>query len=93
MNLPMCSCARTREYCVTKGCRRDTFEWRYSTEGRDEDHLRRVIDLRRSSRPVSRWIRPERAVAEAWVMNMEARGGTSYIVKLGRFELDTPGVA
>lgn len=102
MSLGMCACARTREYCVTQGCKRDDFVWRYSTEGRKQDDLRRVVDLRArlrheagspsDPRPVSRWIRPERAVAEAWLMNMEARPGVSFIEKLGPFLLSTEGV-
>lgn len=90
----MCDCARTREFCVTRGCKRETFEWRFSTEGRDEDHLRRIIDLRLKGRPVSRWIRPERAIAEAWLMNMERRSVSAmFIEKLGRFAIDTKGEA
>lgn len=89
----MCQCARTREYCVTRGCKRKDFEWRFSTEGRDKDHLRRVIDLRRQGAPVSRWIKPERAVAEAWGMNMEPRPvGATFIVKLGAFGVEMDGV-
>jgi hypothetical protein len=80
-DLGMCDCARTREYCVTRGCKRDDFKWRYSTEGREKDHLRRIVELRHHGtkiakpRPISRWLRPERAVAEAWLMNMQARPG------------------
>lgn len=92
MRLGMCDCARTREYCVTQGCNRDHFRWRYSTEGRERDHLRRIIELRRSGpRPVSRWVRPERAVAEAWALNMEQRPGVITIEKLGEFRLETVG--
>lgn len=91
----MCACARTREYCVTKGCKREEFEWRYSTEGREKDRLRRVIDTRRSGAPVSRWVRPERAVAEAWVLNMSnhGQGRVLFITKLGPFAIETRGVA
>lgn len=91
--LGMCDCARTREYCVTRGCKKDSFEWRYSTEGRDEDRLRRIVDLRRKGAPVSRWVRPERAVAEAWKMNMEGRPvSATFILKFGEFDVVTRGV-
>lgn len=91
--LGMCDCARTREYCLTVGCKKDKAEWRYTTEGRDEDHLRRIYD-RRMKRPISRWLRPERAVAEAWLMNMEQRPvGMVDILKLGDYALDVRGVA
>lgn len=104
VHLGMCACSRTREYCVTQGCEKEKFEWRYTTEGREEDHLRRVVDLRvrrrvetagkaeRVPRPVTRWLRPERAVAEAWLMNMMARPGVYEVIKLGSFAVTTGGV-
>jgi hypothetical protein len=90
----MCACARTREYCLTRGCKKDSAEWRYTTEGRRKDHLRRVVErTSKGTRTVSRWIRPERAIAEAWLMNMEPRRGVVTIEKLGEFRVDTAGVA
>lgn len=90
--LGMCSCARTREFCLTRGCRRDEAHWRYTTEGRERDHLRRIV-YQRNGKAVSRWIRPERAVAEAWLMNMQpVRSGAVFIERLGPFVIDTRGV-
>lgn len=90
----MCECARTREFCVTRGCKREAFEWRFSTEGRERDRLRRVIDLRRRGAPASNWLAPERAISQAWLLNMEApSAGALFIEKLGRIEVETRGVA
>jgi hypothetical protein len=77
---------------VTRGCKKEEFEWRYSTEGRDKDRLRRIIDLRRKGVPVSRWITPERAVAEAWLMNMKPPSGVVEILKFGPFDIETSGI-
>jgi hypothetical protein len=89
--LPMCRCARTREFCLTKGCDQEKARWLYTTEGREKDHLRRIV-YQHSGKAVSRWIRPERAVAEAWLLNMQPhRSGTIFIEKLGSFVIDTPG--
>ena len=96
--LGMCACARTREYCVTKGCQKLEHSWRFSTEGRDKDKLRRVIDLRFPGdgqykwRPISRWVRPERAIAEAWLLNMDYRHDIVEIEKFGEFSIETEGV-
>lgn len=113
--LGACACSRTKEYCVTRGCRKEDFEWRYSTEGREQDRLRRIVDLRVKRRveieklagrfgnerprfsweprPISRWLRPERAIAEAWLMNMKPPSGTTLeIIKLAPFDVETRGV-
>lgn len=90
--LDMCRCARTREFCLTRGCDQDRAHWVYTTEGREKDHLRRVV-YQHSGNPVSRWIKPERAVAEAWLLNMQPhRSGHIFIEKLGPFAIDTRGV-
>jgi hypothetical protein len=94
VRLGMCDCARTREFCLTKGCKQGTTRahWTYTTEGRDKDHLRRIV-YQRDGKPVSRWLRPERAVAEAWLMNMQPhRSGIIFIEKLGPFAIETGGV-
>lgn len=94
VRLGMCDCARTREYCLTRGCGRDDprAHWTYTTEGREKDRLRRII-YQHSGQAVSRWIRPERAVAEAWLLNMQPRrSGTIFIEKLGPFVIETAGV-
>lgn len=95
----MCACARTREYCRTQGCKKEENGWYYTTEGRTKDHLRRIVVKEgRGLRPISRWLRPERAVAEAYVMNLEGRTGpytgTTIISmeKIGKFSLDMDGV-
>jgi hypothetical protein len=97
--LGMCDCARTREYCVTLGCAKDEMRWSYTTEGRKQDRLRRVVVRDgRVPRPISRWVRPERAIAEAWRLNIEGTTGPhtdttiGFIEKLGEFDLDTRGV-
>ena len=97
-SLGMCQCARTREYCRTVGCRKDDNGWYYSTEGRPKDHLRRIVVKEGARlRPISRWLRPERAVAEAYMMNIEGTTGpyTGHTIinieKLGPFWLYMDG--
>lgn len=93
MRFEMCACARTREYCVTRGCKCETFEWRFSTEDREKDRLRRVIDLQLKNRPASRWLKPEKAVTLAWLMNMKrGRPGTVFVGKLGDLDFKMDGV-
>lgn len=95
----MCDCARTREFCRTVGCKADENKWYYITEGRPEDHLRRIV-VREGGRlrPISRWLRPERAVAEAYMMNIDGTSGpyTGHtiieITKVGPFRVRMDGV-
>lgn len=101
-DMGMCACARTKEYCRTQGCRRDENGWYYTTEGRAKDHLRRIVvnEPGRDGgiRPISRWLRPERAVAEAYMMNIEGRSGPYTgntiiaITKVGPFRMRMDGV-
>ena len=97
-SLGMCQCARTREFCRTLGCKKDDNGWYYTTEGRERDHLRRIVVKEGARlRPISRWVRPERAVAEAYLMNIEGRHGPYTgntiinIEKMGKFGLDMGG--
>ena len=97
-SLGMCQCARTREFCRTQGCKKDDNGWYYTTEGRERDHLRRIVVKEGARlRPISRWVRPERAVAEAYLMNIEGTHGPytgttiGQILKMGEFRLYMDG--
>ena len=97
-SLGMCQCARTREFCRTQGCKKDDNGWYYTTEGRECDHLRRIVVKEGARlRPISRWVRPERAVAEAYLMNIEGAHGPytgttiGQILKMGEFRLYMDG--
>lgn len=97
--LSMCACARTQEYCRTLGCKKDENRWSYTTEGRPQDRLRRVIVREgRITRPITRWVRPERAIAEAYLLNIDGRTGPytgttiGFYDKIGTIDVQMEGV-